>query len=119
MRSRTGAQKPILRETGDVEPQIEDRLRLPDAPTRADIESFVMTRGAQSAWAEINQRLHSPASSLLWIKGPAGSGKTHFLSYVLALSARAGVLGSEPGGISALQFRKLKRRLFWSAVSPK
>ncbi len=97
MRSRAGIREPILRETGGVELQIEDRIRLSDAPTRAYIESFVMTRGAESAWAEINQRLRSATSSLLWIKGPAGSGKTHFLSYVLALSARAGVLDSSPG----------------------
>jgi hypothetical protein len=80
-----------------VEPTIEERFLLRDTPSRADVESFVLTRSSESAWAEINRRVSSTASSLLWITGPAGSGKSHFLHYVFALSARTGPVTPSSG----------------------
>jgi hypothetical protein len=61
-----------------------------------------LTRGAGHAWEAINHQLTETQGALFWIGGSIGAGKTHFLNYVLALSARAGVLGNETGRHIAL-----------------
>ncbi|HEX4210784.1 MAG TPA: hypothetical protein VHY56_10340, partial [Candidatus Binataceae bacterium] len=56
----------------------------------ADIVAcYTLTRGAERAWGTINYQLTQAHGELFWIGGEAGSGKTHFLNYVVALSNRA------------------------------
>jgi hypothetical protein len=65
-------------------------------PTAATVATYVLTRGASRAWKAINSHLAAGGGdALFWIAGQAGAGKTHFLNYVLALSARAGALSAE------------------------
>src|SRR5271163_272637 len=81
----------------EIGPEVVDRLPLETQPSAATVASYVLTRGASRAWEAINNQLSEAQGALFWIGGSAGAGKTHFLNYVLALSARAGVLGAETG----------------------
>jgi hypothetical protein len=82
----------------EIGPEVVDRLPLETQPSAATVASYVLTQGASRAWEAINNQLSAGQGALFWIGGSAGAGKTHFLNYVLALSARAGgVLGAETG----------------------
>src|SRR6202790_2649674 len=70
-------------------------MPLEKVPAAATVSTYVFTRGASRAWEAINGHLAGGRGALFWITGPAGAGKTHFLNYVLALSARAGALSAE------------------------
>ncbi len=90
-----------MRETGIHNPvrisaEIPHRAPLEDKPGVAAITYFFITRAAQRAWEAINQQLDKPRGALFCIDGIAGSGKTHFLNYVIGLSQRAGALNAEP-----------------------
>jgi hypothetical protein len=90
-----------MRETGIHDPvrissEIPHRAPLEDKPGVAAITYFFITRAAQRAWEAINQQLDKPRGALFCIGGMAGSGKTHFLNYVIGLSQRAGALNAEP-----------------------
>jgi hypothetical protein len=78
-------------------PLVSDRVELFAGPTEDTISHFVMTRGAEQAWSAINRQLSEEMGALFWLGGPAASGKTHFLNYVIALGNRTGGLGVEPG----------------------
>lgn len=75
--------------------EIADRMVLESAPDAAAVASFVITRSAQRAWEAINRQLNEVRGALFWVDGPSGTGKTHFLNYVIALSRRAGSLDAE------------------------
>ena len=83
------------REFVEIGPEVLDRMPLEREPSAATVESYVLTHGASRAWEAINTQLTAPCGALFWIGGAAGAGKTHFLNYVLALSARAGSIGAE------------------------
>lgn len=90
-----------MRETGIHDPvkisaEIPDRALLEDKPGAAAITYFFITRAAQRAWEAINQQLDEPRGALFCICGMVGSGKTHFLNYVIGLSQHAGALNAEP-----------------------
>jgi hypothetical protein len=70
-------------------------MTLDSAPAATTVSSYVLTRGSRRAWETINGHLAAGRGGLFWIAGAAGAGKTHFLNYVLALSARAGSLTAE------------------------
>ncbi len=84
-----------LREFVEIGPEVAARMPLAAEPAAATVGTYVLTRGAGRAWEAINSRLASTRGALFWIAGPAGAGKTHFLNYVVALSARAGPLTAE------------------------
>jgi len=83
------------REFVEIGPEVAERMALAEEPDAATVASYVLTRGASRAWQAINGQLAGTQGALFWIAGPAGAGKTHFLNYVLALSARAGALSAE------------------------
>ncbi len=83
------------REFVEIGPEVLDRMPLEREPSAATVASYVLTHGASRAWQAINTQLTAPRGALFWIGGAAGAGKTHFLNYVLALSARAGSLSAE------------------------
>jgi hypothetical protein len=66
-------------------PPIDLRVALADEPDAEVVSSYVLTRGAEAAWAAINEQVSRPRGELFWIGGSAGSGKTHFLNYAVAL----------------------------------
>jgi hypothetical protein len=94
---------------GSIEfgPPVADRASLESMPGAGTVESYLLTEAASRAWAAIGASLASGAGAVVWIGGPAGAGKTHFLNYVMALEERAGAakgrcgivrLGLEGGG---------------------
>jgi hypothetical protein len=83
------------REFVEIGPEVAERMPLAKEPAAATVATYVLTRGASRAWEAINGHLAGGRGALFWISGPAGAGKTHFLNYVLALSARAGALSAE------------------------
>jgi hypothetical protein len=85
-----------VNELVELGPEIGDRMALEVSPAAATVECFVMTRAAQRAWAMLNEQLGQAHGASLWLGGAAGTGKTHFLNYVIALNRRAGALNAEP-----------------------
>src|SRR5579863_1070133 len=83
-------------------PEVAERMLLEAAPDTATVGSFVLTRGAQRAWSAINQQLSGSQGALFWIGGANGTGKTHFLNYIVALGSRAGSVSVEAGRHLAL-----------------
>jgi hypothetical protein len=105
------------REFVELGPEVAARMPLATEPAAATVGAYVLTRGAGRAWEAINSHLASARGALFWIGGPAGAGKTHFLNYVMALSARAGALSAETarylthslevgGGLSAVEIQR-------------
>src|ERR1700757_2453250 len=92
MRMQRGTRHSAIQDPLQIAAEIPDRALLEDMPGSAVVAAFVMTRGAGRAWAAINQSLSDPRGAIFWIAGPPGSGKTHFLNYVTALSQRAGTV---------------------------
>jgi len=76
---------------GSIEfgPPVADRAALESVPGASTVEFYLLTEAANRAWAAINASLASGAGAVFWIGGPAGTGKTHFLNYVMALEERA------------------------------
>lgn len=74
----------------ELGPPVEARLNLASEPKAELVSSYVLTRGAEAAWTAVNDQLGQPRGDAFWIGGAAGSGKTHFLNYAVALSNRAG-----------------------------
>jgi hypothetical protein len=72
-------------------------VELETTPNPATVESYVLTRAAEQAWRRINSNAPSSDREIYWIHGAPGSGKTHFLNYVLALERRAGFGGADHG----------------------
>ncbi len=70
-------------------PEVTERAALESKPLAESVSSYFLTAAAESAWRRINEAWERPGGALLWISGPAGIGKTHFLNYVLALEDRA------------------------------
>ncbi len=95
MRVQRGVRDAAPREFVEIGPEVAERMPLAEEPAAATVATYVLTRGASRAWQAINSHLAGGRGALFWIAGPAGAGKTHFLNYVLALSARAGVLSAE------------------------
>ncbi len=80
-----------------LEPAAWERADLELAPREETVASFVMTRAAQRSWEILNRSIATRQGAMFWIVGRAGSGKTHFLNYVLALESRAATPVAEPG----------------------
>lgn len=76
----------------ELNQEIVDRANLTRGLPPGVVDYYVMTRGAARAWAAVNRQLPDRHGALFWIGGPAGSGKTQFVNYVLALSERAAAL---------------------------
>ncbi len=95
MRMQRGVREAAPREFVEIGPEVAARMTLADEPAAATVAAYVLTRGASRAWEAINSHLAGGRGALFWIAGMAGAGKTHFLNYVLALSARAGALSAE------------------------
>src|ERR1700677_1452666 len=74
----------------ELGPPAAERAPLESAPGADVVEFYFLTEAANRAWAAISARLASGTGAVFWIGGPAGTGKTHFLNYVLALEERAG-----------------------------
>jgi hypothetical protein len=96
MRAANGGRLPSIRELVELGPALVDRSTLETRPGRHTVASYVLTRAAERAWEAIGQRLSDNAGGVLWICGPAGSGKTQFLNYVLALERKAGAAEGSP-----------------------
>src|SRR5271170_4678266 len=96
MRAANGGRLPSIRELVELGPALVDRSTLETRPGRHTVASYVLTRAAERAWEAIAQRLSDNAGGVLWICGPAGSGKTQFLNYVLALERKAGAAEGSP-----------------------
>src|SRR5260370_7739623 len=79
----------------ELEPPAPERLELQRSPRVSTVASYVFTRAAERSWQLLNQHLEEPQGGVFWIGGPAGSGKTHFLDYVIALQRRAGALDAQ------------------------
>jgi hypothetical protein len=69
-------------------PEVAARMALASEPDAATVACYTLTRGAERAWGAINYQLTQARGDLFWIGGEAGSGKTHFLNYAVALSNR-------------------------------
>ncbi len=95
MRVQRAGREPVPREFVEIGPEIAARMPLAEEPAAGTVATYVFTRGASRAWQAINSCMAGGRGALFWIAGPAGAGKTHFLNYVLALSARAGALSAE------------------------
>ncbi|MGH7781765.1 MAG: hypothetical protein ACREQR_18265 [Candidatus Binataceae bacterium] len=80
-----------------LEPAVSERADLELVPREHTVASFVMTRAAERSWEILNRSISMPQGAMYWIAGAGGSGKTHFLNYVLALESRAATPGTEPG----------------------
>ena len=89
MRVRSEIRAAPVGDWAEAGPPIESRLALADEPDAEIVASYVLTRGAEAAWAAINDQLNRPRGELFWIGGVRGSGKTHFLNYAVALGHRA------------------------------
>src|SRR5260221_13781743 len=87
--------EPVAGECVAIGPEIVERMALEREPSATTVASYVLTRGARHAWAAINRQMTGAQGAFFWISGAAGTGKTHFLNYVSALSSRAGALSSE------------------------
>ena len=74
----------------ELEPPIAERLGLETSPRMPTVASYVFTAAAERAWEVLNQHLEGSEGGVFWIGGLAGCGKTHFLSYAIALQKRAG-----------------------------
>src|ERR1700749_2011612 len=96
MRIQRGMRETGARELIKIAAKIPDRALLEDKPDATAITYFFITNAARRAWEAINQQLNNSRGALFWLGGPAGSGKTHFLNYVLGLSQRAGAVTAEP-----------------------
>ncbi len=90
-----GARLPPIRELIRLGPAVAERMALGAKPTEEIASCYVLTRAANAAWERLNRHLSDDAGAIFWIGGSAGTGKTHFLNYVLALNERAGALSSE------------------------
>ena len=97
MANQRGMRHADGREVIALAPPASERAELELAPREHTVASFVMTRAAQRSWEIINRAIAGPHGAIFWIVGPAGSGKTHFLNYVLALESRAATPAAEPG----------------------
>lgn len=97
MANQRGMRHAEDREAIALEPAASERAELELAPREHTVASFVMTRAAQRSWETINRAIAVPHGAMFWIVGPPGSGKTHFLNYVLALESRAATPAPEPG----------------------
>jgi hypothetical protein len=64
-------------------------MELQSEPGRAAVESYILTRGAERAWRELNSAASAGRGAFYWIGGAPGAGKTHFLNYALALERRS------------------------------
>ncbi len=81
----------------EIEPPPPERLELEASPRSETVASYVLTRAAERSWDTINRHASEAAGALFWVRGGAGTGKTHFLNYLLALAMRAGSLSAESG----------------------
>ncbi|HUY37974.1 MAG TPA: hypothetical protein VMV13_04045, partial [Candidatus Binataceae bacterium] len=97
MANQRGMRHADGREVIALAPAASERAEFELAPREHTVASFVMTRAAQRSWEIINRAIAGPHGAMFWIVGPAGSGKTHFLNYVLALESRAATPAAEPG----------------------
>src|SRR5581483_6867481 len=88
--ARSAASAASLADEIDLNPQIVDRQELTRSPDATVVAYYVMTREAGRAWSAVNHLSSGARGGVVWIGGAAGSGKTHFLNYTVALSARAG-----------------------------
>jgi hypothetical protein len=78
-------------------PEVVARMALASEPDAATVACYTLTRGAERAWTAINDQLTQTRGDLFWIGGEAGSGKTHFLNYAVALSNRAAASDTASG----------------------
>lgn len=97
MRAQRRIQETAVREPIKVGPEVVERMTLESAPDAATVGCFVLTNGARLAWAAINQQLSGYHGGFFWINGGGGTGKTHFLNYIIALGSRAAPLSVEAG----------------------
>ncbi|MHB8384235.1 MAG: hypothetical protein ACYDC3_18065 [Candidatus Binataceae bacterium] len=97
MANQRGMRHAEGREPITLAPAALERAELELTPREHTVASFVMTRAAERSWEILNRAIAGPLGAMLWIVGPAGCGKTHFLNYALALEDRAATPGAEPG----------------------
>lgn len=97
MRMPRGTSEAPARNWIELGPHIAARMALVSEPAAATIACYTLTRGAERAWSAINAQLTQPRGELFWIGGAAGTGKTHFLNYAVALSNRAAASDTASG----------------------
>lgn len=97
MRMQRGAREAQARVWLEPGPEVATRMALDGDPGAAIVGCYVLTRGAERAWAAINHQLTLPRGAFFWIGGGASTGKTHFLNYTVALSKRAAAADSAAG----------------------
>ena len=73
----------------ELGPEVAARMALVSEPAALTVAFYTLTRGAERAWSAINSQLTQLHGEFFWIGGAAGTGKTHFLNYAVALSNRA------------------------------
>jgi hypothetical protein len=95
MEAKRGLRQTFVRDAISLEPPPPERMELELAPSAGTVASFVHTRASEKSWAAVNERMADTSGAIFWIGAPGGCGKTHFLNYILALSARAGALESQ------------------------
>lgn len=91
-----GGEKPDLedRPWRLAEP-VPPRMAMLQSPHPSVIESYYPTAAAERALATLDGRRNMRTGALFWIAGEPGSGKTHFLNYVVALERKSERSASE------------------------
>jgi hypothetical protein len=95
MAAKRGVRYIFARDSISLQPAPPERMELEIASSPRTVSSFIHSRTSEQSWATVNKLMAEPAGAVLWIGGPAGCGKTHFLNYILALAAKAGSLESQ------------------------
>ncbi|HXW84569.1 MAG TPA: AAA family ATPase [Candidatus Binataceae bacterium] len=74
-----------------LEPPVPERLELDTNADAAIVASYVLTRAAAHALELLGRERRDASGTVFWISGPPGTGKTHFLNYLIALNRQSGV----------------------------
>lgn len=102
MGAQQGTRLLAIRDLIRLGPPVADRAVLDPKPSQSVVASYVLTAGAQQAWQALNRQLGASTGALLWIGGAPGAGKTHFLSYALALDLSGGAPAGDAGRTMSL-----------------
>jgi hypothetical protein len=87
-----------------LEPPVADRMVLEAAPRERTVQCYAVTRAAQRALSLLSESPDSEQGGFFWLADPPGAGKTHFMSYFLALRQRLAPATRENGRELVLAF---------------
>jgi hypothetical protein len=95
MAAKRGLRYLFARDSISLKPVPPERMELELASSPGTVSSFIHSRASEQSWAAVNKRMAEPGGAVFWIGGPSGTGKTHFLNYVLALASKAGSIEAQ------------------------